>query len=156
MTGGSMPLAHLMAIRRAQGKKVDTSAALQVSMPVSDALDDIKRGKATYTGLFHLMEFYVLVYGAYTETLQKTKADSQALLIERCDVIKAAVDVLKEKLPKAKAGKLVACNLAELDALGDAYTVATEAHQSLPEWAFISAYRRQEAYMRRQHRRNRK
>lgn len=145
-----MPLAHLMVIRRGQGKKVDAGAALKVTMPVSDMLDDISKGKATYSGLYNLLEFYVLVYGAYTETLEQTTEESRPLLIERCDAIKAAVDVLKEKLPTAKAGKVVACSLGELTILGDAYTVATEAHQSLPEWAFISAYRKQEAYIRSQ------
>src|SRR5690625_193908 len=147
-----MPLTHLMVIRRGQGKKVDAGAASKVTMPVADMLEDIKKGKATYTGLYHLMEFYVLVYGAYTETMEKTNPESIPLLQERCDVIKAAVDVLKEKLPAAKSGKIVACNLDELTALGDAYTVATEAHQSLPEWAFISAYRKQEAFLRGQRR----
>src|SRR5690625_4889090 len=150
MSAENLPLPMLQAIRRGQDKPVSADAALKVMLPVGDMVDEIRKGTADAQGLFALLEFFTFIYGAYTEALQKTKDKSKPLLKERCDDIAKAANLTHELLLKVKAGGRAACNLQQLDCIDKAYDIAVNAHEALPEWVFIKAYRHQEAFMRRQ------
>lgn len=149
MSAENLPLPMLQAIRRGQGKPVSAGAALKVMLPVGDMVDEIRKGTADAQGLFALLEFFTFIYGAYTEALQKTKDKSKPLLKERCDDIAKAANLTHELLLKVKAGGRAACNLQQLGCIDKAYDIAANAHEALPEWVFIKAYRHQEAFMRR-------
>src|SRR5699024_12383891 len=69
------------------------SVSLKVALTIKDKIDRIKSGKATPTDVFHILEFFTLVYGALCEALGKTKASAQHLLKERCEVVKKGCDV---------------------------------------------------------------
>jgi len=154
MPATNLPLPMLQAIRRGQGKQVTADAALKVMMPVGDMVEEIRKGTADEKGLFALLEFFTFIYGVYTEALQKTKDKSKPLLEERCADIAKAANLTHELLLKVKAGGRAVCNLQQLDCIDKAYDIAVNAHEVLPEYAFIAAYRRQQKYV--QERSNRK
>jgi len=143
----NLPLPMLQAIRRGQGKPVSASAALKVMLPVGDMVDEIRKGTADVKGLFALLEFFTFIYGAFVETIPKASAKSRPLLEERCADIAKAANLTHELLLKVKAGGRAACNLQQLDCIDKAYDIAVNAHEVLPEYAFIAAYRRQQKYL---------
>lgn len=149
----SLPLPMLQAIRRGQGKPVSASAALKVMLPVGDMVDEIRKGTADVKGLFALLEFFTFIYGAFAEALPKTRAESRPLLKERCKKIASAAELVYELLKKAKVGKRPAVSSKELDALDEAYGIAVNAHEVLPEWVFIAAYQYQKRNTKRRERR---
>src|SRR5690625_3643658 len=143
----NLPLPMLQAIRRGQGKQVTADAALKVMLPVGDMVDEIRKGTADAQGLFALLEFFTFIYGAFAEAMPKTSAKSRPLLEERCADIAKAANLTHELLLKVKAGGRAACNLQQLDELDEAYGIAVNAHEVLPEWTFIAAYRHQQRYI---------
>src|SRR5690625_4102378 len=149
MSADNLPLPMLQVIRKGQGKQVTADAALKVMMPVGDMVDEIRKGTADAQGLFALLEFFTFIYGAYVEAMAKATKESRPLLEERCADIAKAANLTHELLLKVKAGGRAACNLQQLDCIDKAYSIAVNAHEALPEWVFIKAYRHQEAFMRR-------
>jgi|SRR5690625_518013 len=149
MSAENLPLPMLQAIRRGQGKPVSADAALKVMMPVGDMVDEIRKGTADEKGLFALAEFFTFIYGVYTEALQKTSDKSKPLLKKRCAELAEATKLTLGLLKKVRSGGRATCSLKELDKIDAAYDVAINAHEVLPEWLFIKAYRHQEAFMRR-------
>ena len=147
MPTDNLPLPILQAIRRAQGGHVSASAALKVMLPVGDMVDEIRKGSADVKGLFALLEFFTFIYGAFVEAHQKTANKSKPLLEERCKKVAHAATIVHELLKKAKDGKRPAASLKELDELDEAYSIAVNAHEALPEWTFIAAYRHQRRYV---------
>jgi hypothetical protein len=147
MPTDNLPLPMLQAVRRAQGGHVSAAAALKVMLPVGDMVDEIRKGTADARGLFALLEFFTFIYGAFMEALPKTADKSKPLLVERCKKVARAATLVHELLKKAKSGKRPAANLKELDELDEAYDIAVNAHEALPEWTFIAAYRRQQKYI---------
>ena len=147
MPATNLPLPMLQAIRRGQGKPVSAAAALKVMLPVGDMVDEIRKGTANTQGLFALLEFFTFIYGAYAEAIQKTTAKSKPLLEERCKDVASAATLTHRLLLESKQGKRPTCNLKELDELDEAYSIAVNAHEVLPEWAFIAAYRHQQRYI---------
>src|SRR5690625_2673159 len=154
MSAENLPLPMLQAIRRGQGKQVTADAALKVMMPVGDMVDEIRKGTADAQGLFSLLEFFTFIYGAFAESMPKASTESRPLLEERCEDIAKAANLTHELLLKVKEGGRAACNLQQLDCIDKAYDIAVNAHEVLPEYAFIAAYRRQQKYI--QERSNRK
>jgi len=149
MSAENLPLPMLQVIRKGQGKQVTADAALKVMLPVGDMVDEIRKGTADAQGLFALLEFFTFIYGVYTEALQKTKDKSKPLLKERCAELAKAAELTLDLLKKVRSGGRAACNLQQLDCIDKAYDIAANAHEVLPEWLFIKAYRHQEAFMRR-------
>ena len=147
MPSTNLPLPMLQAIRRGQGKQVTADAALKVMLPVGDMVDEIRKGTADAQGLFALLEFFTFIYGAFVEAMPKVTTKSRPLLEERCKKVASAATLVHELLKKAKDGKRPTCNLKELDELDEAYGIAVNAHEVLPEWAFIAAYRHQQRYI---------
>lgn len=152
MPTDNLPLPMLQAIRRAQGGHVSAAAALKVMLPVGDMVDEIRKGTADVRGLFALLEFFTFIYGAFVEAHQKTSDKSKPLLEERCKKVAHAAAIVHELLKKAKDGKRPAASLKELDELDEAYDIAVNAHEALPEWTFIAAYRNQKKYIQRRNR----
>ena len=128
-----------IALSKGNNKPMSASVALKVALPIKDKIDGIKSGKATPTDVFHILEFFTLVYGALCEALGKTKASAQHLLKERCEVVKKGCDVAFSVYKSKQQGSVGACSIDELKALDDAYTVSVEAHSVLPEWCFMQS-----------------
>src|SRR5690625_231166 len=149
MSAENLPQLILQVIRKGQGKQVTADAALKVMMPVGDMVEEIRKGTADEKGLFALLEFFTFIYGVYTEALKKTSDNSKPLLKERCAKLASAARIVHRLLLDEKEGKRPACSLPELNKIDTAYGIAANAHEALPEWVFIKAYRHQEAFMRR-------
>src|SRR5690625_2539668 len=115
-----------IALSKGNNKPMSASVALKVALPIKDKIDGIKSGKATPTDVFHILEFFTLVYGALCEALGKTKASAQHLLKERCDIVKRGCDVAFSVYKSKQQGKAGACNLDEREAIDDDYTVSIE------------------------------
>lgn len=147
MPSTNLPLPMLQAIRRGQGKPVSAAAALKVMLPVGDMVDEIRKGAANTQGLFALLEFFTFIYGAYVEAMAKATKESRPLLEERCKDVASAATLTHRLLLESKQGKRPVANLKELDELDEAYSIAVNAHEALPEWAFIAAYRHQQRYI---------
>src|SRR5690625_580167 len=128
-----------IALSKGSDKPMATSVALKVTMPISDKIDGIKSGKATPTDVFHILEFFTLVYGALCEALGKTKASAQHLLKERCDIVKRGCDVAFSVYKSKQQRNAGACSLYELVALNEPYGISIEAHAVLPEWRSMQA-----------------
>lgn len=128
-----------IALSKGNNRPMSASVALKVALPIKDKIDGIKSGKATPTDVFHILEFFTLVYGALCEALGKTKASAQHLLKERCDIVKRGCDVAFSVYKSKQQGKAGACSLDELEALNEAYGISIEAHTVLPEWCFMQA-----------------
>src|SRR5690625_6746307 len=114
---------------------MSASVALKVALPIKDKIDGIKSGKATQADVFHILEFFTLVYGALCEALGKTKASAQHLLKERCDIVKRGCDVAFSVYKSKQQGKAGACSLDELEALDDGSIVSIEVSRVIVEYS---------------------
>lgn len=136
---GLATFAQHVAVSRGKDTPFDQDTILRVTLPIKINLDAIKKAEATEKQVFECLEFFSLSYGAVSNACDKTKKESEGLLEKRCKALFLAANTARKILIRIRNGGPATCKAGEIATLDEGFTAAIEAHEALPEWAFVQA-----------------
>ena len=131
--------AQYVAISRGKDEPMDQETVLHVTLPIKINIDAIKKAQATERQVFECLEFFSLCYGAVSNACDKSTEESRPLLEKPCKALFLAANTSRKILLRIRNNEPATCKPGEITALDDGFTAAIEAHEALPEWAFMQS-----------------